>query len=118
MAGLVDQPRVRNLGAGPGRRLQVQDGVALPDLLACLGVGDDGAGVVALVEFDALGVELGVLQFDSGDEGFAGLDTGGADITDLRQAGGDRIGLAFGAERRVERAVVRNPSESRPAPAW
>ena len=51
-----------SLAPGPGRGLHMKLRVALPDLLGRVGIRDDGVGHAALVELDALGVELVVLQ--------------------------------------------------------
>ena len=73
VAVLVHQPGVGEFGPGPGGGLEVELRVALPVLFAGVGVGDDGGGHVALVELDALGVELVVLQFQCCVQGFADL---------------------------------------------
>src|SRR5580693_3543623 len=57
------EPGVRDAGAGPGGRLVVQLGVARRDGVRAA-VVNDGVALIAVPEFDAVGVELVVAQLD------------------------------------------------------
>jgi hypothetical protein len=104
--GAVDEPDVRDLGAGAGRGLEIEILIAPPDFLARVEIRNDGTVLVALIEFDALRVELGVLQLDSAAHGFAPGHPVRARVAQAGQAGPDRVSLAGGAECLVDRSVV------------
>ncbi|MPM53754.1 hypothetical protein SDC9_100523 [bioreactor metagenome] len=103
---MVDQPGMRQLGAGPGGRLVVELDVALPDLVGQRGVGQHRRRDVAVVLLHSLGVPLVFLQLQGRLELLPPSDPVLGRRVELRQGVGHRVGVPAGVEAVADRRVV------------